>query len=252
VTRPEAAGSFVPIWDGIYPHLRDVPADGSSYDDERRIGEMLRFAQGALAKQRTGTDPGLWHDALAVLAGGIAAERGAVDVLDVGGALGTAYIHLLATLPSSARIGFRIIDQEKMCAAGRQLFAGDPRIAFDTSLDGQRGVPDVVYANSVLPYVEDYAGFLRRLADLGARDMLIGRLAGGSYPTYATRQLNLAGQVLPYWFHNTDEVKDILRMSGYVVVYEGLTGPDYDQRNFPASHRVGRMRNLLFRRQGGA
>jgi len=242
----------MPTWDGIYPHLRDVPADGSSYDDERRIGEMLRFAQDALAKQRAGTDPALWHDALAVLAGRIAAERGVVEVLDVGGALGTAYIHLLATLPPSARIRFRIVDQEKMCAAGRRLFADDPRISFDTSLDGQCGAPDVVYANSVLPYIEDYARFLRKLADIGARDMLIARLAGGSYPTYATRQLNLAGQVLPYWFHNVDEVKDILGTSGYAVAYEGLTGPDYDQRNFPASHRVGRMRNLLFHRRDGA
>ena len=249
---PAAAEAFVPTWDGVYPRLRDVPADGSSYDDERRIGEMRRFARSALAMQRAGTDPGLWHDALAVLAGVIAAERGAVEVLDVGGALGTAYIHLLATLPSFVRIRVSVIDQEKMCAAGRELFADDARITFDTSLDGQRGAPDIVYANSVLPYVEDYAGFLRKFAALGARHLLIARLAGGSYPTYATRQLNLAGQVLPYWFHNTEEVKGILRNSGYELAYEGLTGPDYDQRNFPASHRVGRMRNLLFRRQDGA
>ena len=242
---------FKQTWDGVYPHLRDVPADGSTYDDERRIGEMLRFAQGALAKQRGGIDPELWHDALAVLAGLIAAERGAVEVVDFGGALGTAYIHLLTSLPHGAQIAFRVIDQEKMCAAGRHLFEGDARIAFDTSLDSVRAAPDIVYANSVLPYIEDYAALLKKLAGLGARYLLVARLAGGSYPTYATRQLNLKGQVLPYWFHNTEEIKGILRSSGYALAYEGLTGPEYDQRNFPASHRVGRMRNLLFRRQAG-
>ena len=124
-------------------------------------------------------------------------------------------------------------------------------MAFDTSLDGARAAPDIVYANSVLPYIEDYAALLKKLAGLGARYLLVARLAGGSYPTYATRQLNLKGQVLPYWFHNTEEIKGILRSSGYALAYEGLTGPEYDQRNFPASHRVGRMRNLLFRRQAG-
>ena len=31
----DPADPFKPTWDGVYPHLRDVPADGSSYDDER-------------------------------------------------------------------------------------------------------------------------------------------------------------------------------------------------------------------------
>jgi putative methyltransferase (TIGR04325 family) len=239
---------FKPTWDGIYPHLRDVPADGTTYDDERRIAEMVEFAQGALAKQRSGQDPALWHETLAVFAGTVAAQGG-VEVLDFGGAMGTAYIHLLATLPRQAQLRYRVVEQEKMCAAGRRLFDGDARISFDSSLDAVKGAPDVVYANSVLPYIEDYAGLLRRLAGLGARHFLIARLAGGSYPTYATRQLNLKGQVLGYWFHNTDEIKGILQSSGYALAYEGLTGPEYDQRNFPATHRVGRMRNLLFRRQ---
>ena len=244
---------FKPTWDGIYARLRDVPADGSSYDDERRIGEMLRFAEAALAKQRGGGDPALWHDALAVLAGGIAAERGQVEVLDFGGALGTAYIHLLATLPRDARLRHCIVDQPKMCAAGARLFEGEERVVFSTALADAVGAPDIVYANSVLPYVEDYAGLLRRLAARRARYLLLGRFAGGSYPTYATRQLNLSGQVLGYWFHNSAEVKGILRGAGYQLAYEGLTGPEYDQRNFPESHRVGRMQNLLFvRAPGGA
>ena len=132
MNRAPETEPFTPTWDGVYPRLHDVPADGSTYDDERRIAEMLRFAQAALARQRSGTDPELWHDALALLAGPIAAERGSVDVLDVGGALGTAYIHLLAALPREMQICFRIIDQEKMCAAGRRLFEGDARIVFET------------------------------------------------------------------------------------------------------------------------
>ena len=242
---------FKPTWDGVYARLKDVPADGSSYDDERRIGEMRRFAEAALAKQRGGIDPALWHDALAVLAGAIAAERGRVEVLDFGGALGTAYIHLLATLPREVPLRHCIVDQPKMCAAGARLFEGDGRVSFRSSLADAGGTPDIVYANSVLPYIEDYAGALHLLAARGAKFLLLGRFAGGSYSTYATRQLNLSGQVLGYWFHNSAEVKGILRDAGYGLAYEGLTGPEYDQRNFPQSHRVGRMQNLLFVRTAG-
>ena len=252
LARQLFAAPFKPTWDGVYARMKDVPADGSSYDDERRIGEMLRFAEAALAKQRGGADPALWHDALAVLAGGIAAGQGRVEVLDFGGALGTAYIHLLATLAPGVRIRHRIVDQPKMCAAGARLFEGDGCVVFSTSLADDGGTPDIVYANSVLPYVEDYVRMLRLLAAQGAKLLLIGRFAGGSYPTYATRQLNLSGQVLGYWFHNSAEVKGILREAGYQLAYEGLTGPEYDQRNFPPSHRVGRMQNLLFVRMPGS
>lgn len=250
VLRAHWSGPFEPTWDGIYPHLRDVPADGKVFGDKEWIKEMARFAGEALVKQRKGIDPGLWHNTLAVLAGAISAERGNLAVLDFGGAVGTAYIQLRATLTMEASVRVHVVDQEDMCVAGRQLFEGDPRISFHSSLENLRAAPDVVYANSVLPYIEDYAGLLRRLAEFGARYMLIARFAGGSFPTYATRQLNRPGRVMPYWFHNTGEIKDILATAGYVLAYEGLTGPTYDQRNFPESHRVGRMRDLLFRKIG--
>ncbi len=237
--------SFKPTWEGIYAHRRDVPTDGSSYDDASRVAEVARFTAAALQKQRAGRDPALWHDALARLAGEIAAARGTVEVLDFGGGVGTAYVQLLAALPPGTRIRHCIVDQPRMCAAGRRLFESDAQISFHEMLP--EGIaPDIVYANSVLPYVDDYAALLRQLASRGAQFLLLGRFAGGSYPTYATRQLNLSGQVLGYWFHNSAEVKGILREAGYGLADESLTGPEYDQRNFPESHRVGRMQNLLF------
>jgi len=61
--------------------------------------------------------------------------------------------------------------------------------------------------------------------------------------------LNLPGQVLAYWFLNVDEISKILAAVGYSLAYDGLVGPMYDQSNYPESHRMGRMRTMLFVRQ---
>ncbi len=236
----------VPVWDGVYAHLHDVPTTGGTYDDDRRIDESLRLARAELEVARGGGSPALWHDSLGVLAGAVLAGRSCISILDFGGGVGTAYIQLLASLPKTAAIRYRVIEQKNTCVAGRRLFDGDSRIQFDTSLPELGDAPDIVYVNSALPYIADYAGLLRNLAGLGARYLLLARLAAGKFPTYATRQLNLSGQVLPYWFLNAEEVKEILRQAGYSLAYDAASGPEYNQDNFPESHRIGRMRTQLF------
>jgi hypothetical protein len=86
------------------------------------------------------------------------------------------------------------------------------------------------------------------LAALRAPWLVLARTAAGDIPTFATRQLNLPGQVIPYWFVNRNEIIDLLRGEGYQLALEGLADREYDQSNFPPAYRIGRMRNLLFAR----
>ena len=245
--RRPSGSVAAPFWEGVYAHRRDVPVEPGSYDDDRRIAEFAESTRRALALQRTGRQAEVvWHDALGLVAACIGAQP-EIRVLDFGGALGVSFIHLLATLRGPARLSYHVVELEGTCSAGRAIFVGDERISFHTDISSLARV-DIVYASSVLPYVDDYGALLRRLAGVGAPHVLLTQLAIGSFATFAARQLNLSGQVLAYWFINRDELVAVMQECGYALVYESQAGPHFTQENYPESHRVGRMWNLLFSR----
>jgi putative methyltransferase (TIGR04325 family) len=247
--QPTARSRFV--WDGIYQHRRDVPTlnAGADYDVDQRIDEMVKDARRSLRLVHAGTNNVDWHEALGVLAGLVHSEKGRVRVLDFGGGIGHSFIQLLGTIGATAAVEYQIVELEKMSAAGREFFAHEPRVHFHTEVPVLADGVDIVYLSSVLPYIEDYADLLRSLARVRAPYLLLARFAAGRFPTYAAKQLNLPGQVLAYWFLNTDEIIKILDEVRYSLAYDGLVGPTYDQSNFPESHRMGRMRTMLFVRR---
>src|SRR5262249_7801677 len=104
------------VWDGIYEHFRDVPTHGD-YNDDRRVEELIEQAKGFLTAVKTGQQPRLWHDHLAILAAAIGSPTGGVSVLDFGGGAGTGFLQLLVTLRAGMRIQYRVVDLNKMCAA---------------------------------------------------------------------------------------------------------------------------------------
>ena len=245
-----ARGSRAPqyVWEGVYPHLKDVPTERADYGGEL-IDEMVSTTTAALTQWTGGQKPYLWHEPFALVAAPLAAQRGSIRVVDFGGATGSGYVQLISSLPRSTRIDYLVVDSPEMCAAGRAVFKGDPQIRFADTLPPS-GAVDLVYVNGVFPYIEDYRRMLGELAGLGASQIFLARLAAGSNPTFASRQLNLPGRVFAYWFLNLDEVRAILAQSGYQAVCDSFVDRAYDQSNLPETHRVERFRNVLFVRQG--
>ena len=238
-------------WQGIYTCRQEVPTENVGYDDEIEVKKHQAWTSAALDSVNAGKPPYLWHKALAIVAATTGAQTRTVRVLDVGGALGSGYVQLLGTLPENVTIQYAVVELPAMCAAGRQLFSKDTRITFHTSFpDLAAGAYDIVYARGVFPYVDDYRDLLQRLASVKATFILLAELAAGNIPTFATKQMNLTGKKLAYWLLNRDEVVGSLAEAGYEVVFDIPADHEYDQRNFPQTHRLGRMRDILFRRSG--
>jgi putative methyltransferase (TIGR04325 family) len=234
------------IWDGVYPHLKDVPTDRADYGGEL-TDEMVSTTTAALAQWRQGTKPYLWHEPFALVAGALAAASGSIRVVDFGGGTGSGYVQLMSSLPRTTNIDYLVVDSAGMCESGRAIFAGDPHIRFADTLPAAGSV-DLVYVNSALPYIEDYRDILNQLAGLGAAQVFLARLAAGSNPAFASRQLNLPGRVFAYWFLNLDEVHQILAQAGYRMACDSFVDRVYDQSNLPATHRAERFRNVLYSR----
>jgi putative methyltransferase (TIGR04325 family) len=238
------------VWEGIYPHYRDVPGSGDGFEGKTWVGMSRSLIENLLAiYRRDGIIPGgeiEGHNLLPLLAVQACEGREQVRVLDFGGGLGVAYLHLLSSLVDGQNVDYWIIETPQICEVGRQLFAHDGRIHFTSSLPDKLSDVDIVYMNSVLQYIEDYTTLLKRLCAYRSRYCLFTRLSAGDIPTYATAQKNVPGSVIPYWFINIQELVQLMNAEQYHLLFRDILAREYDQSNLPEMYRLRRMCNLLF------
>jgi len=237
------------IWQGIYENYGDVPRTGGGYDSERLVKDTLVYTQNLLTISRQyrtiPTEVVGEHALLPLLVSLICEGRGA-KVLDFGGGMGAAYIHLISSVINCRWIDYHVVENRAMCDAGTKLFANDGNIHFHPTLPADLSDVDVVYVSSALQYIEDYRGLLQTLCGYQPRYFLFVKLSSGDIPTYATAQKNLPGTTIPYWFINVNEIISIMRENGYSLIFKSALEREYDQSNFPKQYRLGRACNLLF------
>jgi putative methyltransferase (TIGR04325 family) len=240
----------VPIWDGIYAHYRDVPISGEGFDDPRWRQMTLRATRRVIeAYERNGSGAGDMdadHALLNLIAALVARKKGSVSILDFGGGLGVAYVHLKNRLKDLKDLNYCITEGQAVCQYGAELYNGDSRIKFDVRLPDASHEFDIIYISTALQYVEDYRGLLSSLCAYKADYFLMSNLSAGSFPTYATAQKNLPYTVLAYWFVNRQEIVAAMAEHGYDLIYSRSVSRTYDQSNFPSEYRMGSPCNLLF------
>jgi putative methyltransferase (TIGR04325 family) len=240
--KPPAPRRSKATWRGVYQTRADVPAHRDVYDGEL-VDDLVAHARAASDVH----DPiALWHESLVLAAGVIAAPKRSISIVDFGGGAGSAFSQLVASLPAGIAVRYVVVETPQVCDAGRRLFHGDDRIAFATQLPAD-AAPDLVYANGVLQYLDDYADALGRLAALGAPNILLARLYAWDGPRFATAQVNLPGRTFASWFLNIGEVKEIAARYGYRVGCDVISEKRY-QSDLPPTHRVERLRTLLLQR----
>lgn len=244
LVRPPASPRPKITWRGVYPERADVPARRDSYDAEL-LDDMVAYTRAAY--EGRGDQIPLWHETFVTVAALIASRASSVFIVDFGGGTGSAFVQLIAALPREVNVRYLVIDRPQVCAAGRAIFGDDPRITFATALPSGGAEPDLVYANSVLQYVDSYDDALRSLAALGAPHLLLARLCAWEGPRFATGQVNLPGRTLANWFLDVREVTSILAACGYRLSSDCLSEKRY-QADFPATHPVDRLRTTLFSR----
>jgi putative methyltransferase (TIGR04325 family) len=147
---------------GPYADWNTAAAQGTGYDDDAVLRRVRAATELALANpdlyEQDGTvqrGPAPPSDALAALL--LAAARdGRLSVLDFGGGLASHVLRWRKTLAALRDWQWCVVEQPHYVAAGRQLFAGIPRVTFRDSITAARDhAPNAVLASSVLQYVPD-------------------------------------------------------------------------------------------------
>lgn len=247
--RPASSGF---VWEGIYDNFAAVPTTGAGFSGD----EWLSSMQAALAHQATrpgatATFPlGVAGESatLALLGSVVCHERRRLTVLDFGGGAGGTFLPFVHGMAGCDAVDVHVVDMPAVCELGAKFWAGEGRIHFHAELPSKPSRVDIVHISSALQYVEDYPGLLRRLCEYEPRFFLFVRLSAGDIPTYATAQRNVRGSTLPYWFLNVNELIALMAGAGYELRFKELLAREYDQSNFPPTHRLGRTCNLMFAR----
>jgi putative methyltransferase (TIGR04325 family) len=235
-------------WRGVYSQFRQAPSCGPGFASDEWITIVRDVTKRTRdAAERCGTIPPFAGDRamLPFLAATIGAPSERIAILDFGGGMGADYVHVTAGLPRHWDIAYHLVESPRVCETGAALWTGDARIHFYSFLPPDLQV-DIVYIRSSLQYVEDYQGLLRQLAGYRPRYFLLIDQPAGDIPTYVTAQYNVKGSVYPYRFFNVREIIGIMAQLGYVLVFTGRQEKQYDRSNFPPSHRLEQMSNLLF------
>jgi putative methyltransferase (TIGR04325 family) len=246
------------IWEGIYPTFREAPGDDRAFREaiwaERSRARALelkdRRRSGGLARVTTAST-GYCLPPIVALA---QTERARVRLLDFGGSVGFSFYGVVDVLARPEAIEYTVVDNEVVCAIGREVFHDEPRITFQAELPD--GAFDVVHCGSSLQYVEHWASTLRTLVASKPQYLVLDDVPAGSIPTFVGLQ-NYYGKKIPHWFWNADEFVDtVTRATGYELFYKarfigtflGKTGP-IPMDNFPEDHRIENALNFAFKRR---
>ena len=251
-----------PIWEGVYADFDAAPGSTSVFAEELWVERSRAKARDMIAAIRPrGAAPAAVAAqgyALPLVASLVQAGQGGVRVLDFGGSVGFAFPLLVGALGDPDRFHVAVVDNPRICAAGREVFAGEPRITFSEDLPSG-GTFDIVHCGSSLQYVRDTEALLARLAAVTPRYLVLDDLPAGNVQTFVSTQ-NYYGKKIPHWFFSLPElVARVSRATGfrlihqerYVGTYLGVSGP-MPLGNLPADRRIEHALNLVFERPHGS
>lgn len=245
------------IWEGVFSHYDDVPKKGDGFSSDFWKERNRSRVVAALNQVRSDEYPEIAKFREYVLTIVIAMHmppKGIVRILDFGGGIGNSYIPLMSNIIDLDRVEFHIIDNDKLCNEGIELFKGGPSPIFHSELPNNDSEFDIVHIGSVLPYICDWRSMIARLSEYKPRHILFSDFMAGNIPTFATMQ-NSFGDTIPHWFFNVDEVISFVEGLGmkllfkapYVGRFLGQEGP-LPMDNFDPVYRLEHACHLLFGR----
>jgi len=236
-------------WIGIFPHYRDIKMEGDCFENNWYCDAMRRQAEEAISiSKEFGTIPagfGPEHRLLSLLVSTISREKTA-KILDFGGGVGIAYIHLLNSMTDNRNVDYHIVEGKRLSIIGRDLFKDDHRVHFYTALPSNLKDVDIIYMSGVLQFIEDYSSLLKSLPGYKAKYILLTLLPSGDIPTFASAQVNMPGIRLSAWFINVQEIINIMSACGYSLIFKAPFEYRTKQNNFPIEYRLKCHCSLLF------
>lgn len=206
-------------WHGNYPSWEAASRRSTGYDSDAILEKVTR----ATLAVRSG-DAAYDRDAVAfdrpeyawpVLAGLLwIAHRsgGRLDVVDIGGALGSLYFQHRRFLAPLRHVRWNVVEQPRFAEQGDRLFAS-PQLGFYSSLEACLATQpaETVLLSGVLQYIERPWDLLDRVAAAGFRYVLVDRtplIEGPDRITVQRVHPSIYPASYPCWFFHRRKFED--------------------------------------------
>ncbi len=168
-------------------------------------------------------------------------KKDCISVLDWGGSLGHYYLVGKAVLPD-VTIDFHVKEVPLMAKVGKQLI---PEVHWH---DNERCLErdyDLIMITGSIPYIEDWANTLKRIANSAKEYLFLFRFPVVEYgPTFVAIQRIYGSQMLHQQL-NQSELLEVVKGTGMTLVREFVVGDRPYIKNAPEQCEV---RGWLFRR----
>jgi putative methyltransferase (TIGR04325 family) len=244
------------VWDGVYASFAEAPDSGPGFASPTWQERSVRYARDAMARLAQG-EPLEYsmRQRNAILSFTVAmllSRTPRPRVIDLGGGLGAGYLVTSGVVGSKiTQVDYLIAEVDVICRVGRDLYAGRAGPKFTEGLPDS-GDFDIVHACSVMQYIEDWRGMVRRLAGYGAAYLSIGDAFIGDFPAYVTLQNDYESRTR-HWFFNAAEFIGEVEACGYELVLRapcdvkvlGAYGA-LPMGHFPPALQIRHTANLLF------
>lgn len=240
------------IWEGIYPSFDAAGGNTGTWCESLWVDRSKEKALRILGGASSSCDY-----CIPSIAAFVQAKKQHIRILEFGGSVGLSVRAIVEALADRDAVEIHIIDNENVCAAGREVFKCDPRVFFHTRIpDGMRF--DLAHCGSSIQYVENWSEVVRQLVRSAPDFLVFDDVPAGDIPTFVSLQAYY-GKTIPHWFFNLGEFIDTVEsVTGYQLRYEaryvgtflGKHGP-FPMQNFPEDHRIENAHNLAFARPAG-
>jgi putative methyltransferase (TIGR04325 family) len=246
------------IWEGVYDSFGDVQGDTSIFDEEIWLGKVTDRARDALKASHIQAAIAPVTEsrdyALPVVAALAARPNETLRILDFGGGLATTFIPLVQMLPKAQPLEFVVVEKEKLCAKGHDLFKDDDRVRFVQSLPAPDTKFEIVHCGSSLHYVSDWREVLFALSRYRPDYLIFADIPTSEDSTFVTAQVYY-GKRIPVRFWNLDEFVGHVNGLGYGLVFGARYGANFTRKqiedlfcDFPERHRANYFSQLIFKR----
>lgn len=145
-----------------------------------------------------------------------ACVHGNLDIIDVGGSLGSTYVQHRRFLDRLQRVVWHIVEQPHFVAAGKTHSQSD-RLRFHASLAEclREASPQVIVMSSVLQYLPEPYRFLRAVKDIAFPTIILDRTGfidtGDDRLTVQHVPKSILSASYPCWFFDMEKFRSFFR-----------------------------------------
>lgn len=247
------------VWDGVYELFAEARGSVDAFEGDIWLDKITERARSAIASSEEGTTIASVAEtkdyALPFVAALAARPQKSLRILDFGGGLATSYLPLINMLPSGQPLDFVIVENEKVCTRGKDLFGSDKRLCFRADVPTSREKFDIVHCGSSLHYVDDFVGMLDRFVSLEPEYLLFADLPAAENRTFVTAQM-FHGRRIPVRFWNLGEFVTHVKKLGYGMIFGARFIAHFTANetvrcfaHFPKDYRLNHFSQLVFKRR---